>query len=89
MGAIYWRRILLRVRLELHHDVVGADGFVWIAGLAGIGLEPVDQSRGSAQPAMTSLLRPVPINYVPTSEKPSANTHMTMAITDVHFAKVR
>ena len=27
--------------------------------------------------------------HLPTSEKPSASTHMAMAITDVHFAKVR
>jgi hypothetical protein len=27
--------------------------------------------------------------HLPTNEKPSASTHMAMAITDVHFAKVR
>src|SRR5262249_54679196 len=35
MGALHCRRVLLCVRFELHHDVVGANQFFWIAGLAG------------------------------------------------------
>jgi hypothetical protein len=36
-----------------------------------------------------SLATPSPPGHLPTNEKASARTHMAMAITDVHFAKVR
>jgi hypothetical protein len=37
----------------------------------------------------TKRAKPREINHMPTSEKNSAMTHMTMAMAEVHSAKVR
>src|SRR6266545_3632392 len=53
----------------------------WLVGVGKIG----KRSAESASCEQWHSTR----GHLPTNEKPSASTHMAMAITDVHFAKVR